>query len=104
MTQFSDDPGSLDRLHDLVAPPPVPWWPPAPAWYALGVVVFVLLAVLAWRVVAWWLRNRYRRAGLAELERFTVGKTTSIMTVGGNPLVKERHDETLLFGFAPAGG
>lgn len=67
MTLFADDPGSLDRLHDLVAPPPVPWWPPASAWFALGAIVFVLLALLVWRGVAWWLQNRYRRAGLAEL-------------------------------------
>jgi hypothetical protein len=69
MIQVADDPGSLDRLHDIVTPPPVPWWPPAPAWYALGAIVLVLLAVLAWRVGAWWLRNRYRRAALAELPK-----------------------------------
>jgi hypothetical protein len=67
MILFADDPGSLDRLHDIATPPPVPWWPPAPAWYALGAIMVVLLAVLAWRVVAWRLRNRYRRAALAEL-------------------------------------
>jgi hypothetical protein len=68
MTQATD-PGSLDRLHDIVTPPPAPWWPPAPAWYALGAIVFVLLAVLAWRGIAWWVRNRYRRAALAELPK-----------------------------------
>jgi hypothetical protein len=67
MTLFADDPGSLDRLHDIATPPPVFWWPPAPAWYALGAIMVVLLVVLAWRVVAWRLRNRYRRAALAEL-------------------------------------
>jgi hypothetical protein len=67
MTVFADDPGSLDRLHDIMAPPPAPWWPPAPAWYVLGAIVGVLVAVAVWRAVACWLRNRYRRAGLAEL-------------------------------------
>jgi hypothetical protein len=31
MTLFADDPGSLDRLHDIATPPPAPWWPP-PLW------------------------------------------------------------------------
>lgn len=63
----SPDPTSLDRLHDIVAPPPTPWWPPAPAWYwVLGflfvaVVVILLLALLRRQ------RNRYRREALAEL-------------------------------------
>src|SRR5262245_63229264 len=61
------DPGSLDRLNDIVVPPPVPWWPPAPAWYAVGIIVLILLAVLAWQMIAWRMRTRYRRAALAEL-------------------------------------
>jgi hypothetical protein len=69
MTLFADDPGSLDRLHDLAVPPPVPWWPPAPAWYAVGAAALGLLAVLVRRLVARWRRNRYRRAALAELDR-----------------------------------
>lgn len=39
------DPTSLDRLHDLVLPSSVPWWPPAPGWY--GVLGLLVLAV-AW--------------------------------------------------------
>ena len=68
MTTPNVDPGSLDRLHDIVTPPPAPWWPPAPAWYALGVVFGITVAVLGWRAAAWWSRNRYRRAALVELE------------------------------------
>jgi hypothetical protein len=63
------DPGSLDRLHDIVVPPAVPWWPPAPAWYAVIAIGCVLIAVLVWQLVAWWNRNRYRRAALRELDR-----------------------------------
>ena len=61
------DPGSLDRLHDIVVPRPVPWWPPAPAWYVLAAIAGVAIALAAWRIGRWWFRNRYRRAALAEL-------------------------------------
>jgi hypothetical protein len=63
------DPGSLDRLHDIVAPSPVPWWPPAPGWYVLGAVGMTLLGVAAWAAVARWRRDRYRREALRELDR-----------------------------------
>lgn len=67
---MNPDPSSLDNLHDIVPPPSVPWWPPAPAWYwvlgALGVVAMVLLL----RSFMHWQRNRYRREALAELARY----------------------------------
>lgn len=66
---MSADPTSLDRLHDIVAPPPVPFWPPAPGWYcvlALGVALGLVLLV---RGFVHWQRNRYRREALAELAR-----------------------------------
>src|SRR5689334_20480789 len=61
------DPGSLDRLHDIVMPPPAPWWPPAPAWYVLGCLLLIFSVGMIWNAMALWRRNRYRRAGLAEL-------------------------------------
>jgi hypothetical protein len=63
---------SLQNLNDIVAPPPVGWWPPAPGWYLLAVL---LLAVLLYLGVRWWLtwrRNRYRRAALDELHSMGV--------------------------------
>ncbi len=63
------DPTSLDRLRDIVAPPCVPWWPPAPAWYwVLGFLLLAALA-LALRALIHWQRNHYRREALAELAR-----------------------------------
>ena len=70
----------LDQLQPTIAPPPVSWWPLAPGWWAL----LVLLPLLLWGL--WYLR-RYlpqrrqavqtqeqpldplRQAALAELAR-----------------------------------
>lgn len=58
---------SLDRLHDLVLPPAVPWWPPAPGWYVvftLALVAAAWMAIHAWRH---WQANAYRREATREL-------------------------------------
>lgn len=69
------DPGSLERLHDIAVPPPVPWWPPAPGWYVVGGIGLVLLGVGAWAAAARWRRSRYRREALRELERLAASRT-----------------------------
>jgi hypothetical protein len=49
---------TLARLRDYRLPEPVGWWPPAPGWWLLGLVVLVALAVAA----VWITRRRRRRA------------------------------------------
>ncbi len=66
---MNPDPASLDRLHDLIAPTPVPWWPPAPGWIWLLGLVVAMMAVALLRGLIVWQRNRYRREALAELAR-----------------------------------
>lgn len=65
---MNDDPTSLDRLHDVVVPPPVPWWPPtlgiAIVLAALALVVLALLLKAFMR----WQADRYRREALRVLE------------------------------------
>jgi hypothetical protein len=58
---------SLDRLHDIVLPPEVSWWPPAPGWYVVGGILLLLVIVLIYRARKRWLANAYRRAALHEL-------------------------------------
>ena len=66
---MNTDPTSLDRLHDIVMPPPSAWWPPAPAWsWILGIVLVLLLALVV-RSFLLWQHNRYRREALTELRR-----------------------------------
>lgn len=65
---MSDDPTSLERLHDVVVPPPVPWWPPTPGWVI--VLAALALAVLALLLKGFmrWQANRYRREALRVLD------------------------------------
>jgi hypothetical protein len=64
---MSNDPTSLDRLHDLVLPPAVPWWPPAPGWYVVFTMALVAAAWMALRGWKRWQSNAYRREALREL-------------------------------------
>lgn len=66
---MNDDRASLDRLHDIIEPPPIPWWPPAPGWYVVVIAVAALLAWLLWRWSKSWRGNAYRRAALRELQK-----------------------------------
>jgi len=59
----------LNQLADIHLPEPVGFWPPAPGWWILAVVLLIA-AGLAWR---WYARERARREivghALAELDR-----------------------------------
>lgn len=66
---MNTDATSLDRLHDIIVAPPVPWWPPASGWYwVLGLMIVMLLAALITGLMRWQ-HNCYRREALAELAR-----------------------------------
>lgn len=64
---MNQSPTSLDRLHDLALPPEVSWWPLAPGWYVVILLVLALLLAAAFRAVRHWRANAYRRAALREL-------------------------------------
>jgi hypothetical protein len=63
------DPTNLENLFDIVTPPPVPWWPPAPGWFVGGGGVLGLVIWLAWRAWERWHAAAYRRASLAEWQQ-----------------------------------
>jgi hypothetical protein len=64
------DATSLDRLHDLVLPPLLPWWPRAPGWYVLLALLSLAVVWISWRYWKRWRANAYRREALRQLKQF----------------------------------
>jgi hypothetical protein len=62
------DPADLSNLRDIVVPPAVSFWPPAPGWWGVGAVCVVAAGVAIALAVRHWQRNAYRREALRELE------------------------------------
>lgn len=76
-----NDPGSLQNLNDIVLPGAVPWWPPAPGWY---VVLIVMAAVLLWgafRTLKAWRKNSYRRQAVQELSKIRKQGSTAAVDI-----------------------
>ena len=68
---MTPDPYSLDRLHDIVVPPPVPEWPPAAGFWFLLALVLVWAVAITLLVWLRYRRNAYRRQGAARLREIT---------------------------------
>ena len=56
-------------LRDLHLPEPIGWWPLAPGWWVVIVLLAVALVYLAWRWYRAWVFNAPRRFALRELAR-----------------------------------
>ena len=82
----------LAQLHPLREPGAIGWWPPAPGWWVLLLVLLsATAALLAWL----WLRhrrNRYRRLGLAQLreveQRYRTDGDSLALAAAVNALLK----------------
>ncbi|MDG2224484.1 MAG: DUF4381 domain-containing protein [Rubripirellula sp.] len=71
------DPTSLDRLHDIVVPDPIPWWPPTPVWYVIAIFALLVIAGVMYRLWNRWHSNAYRRAAVREL-----AQADSVLAIG----------------------
>ena len=60
-------PDPLAGLRGYHLPDPVSWWPPAPGWWALALVLLIALGLLARWGIRRYQRDAARRAALAEL-------------------------------------
>lgn len=62
----------LADLQDIHLPESASWWPPAPGWILLAILMLVAIGFFGTRWMLARRRNRYRRAALAELEHLAL--------------------------------
>jgi len=68
---MNSDSSSLNNLRDIAVPPPVSWWPLAPGWWFIIVLIISVLSYIAYRAWCNWCASAYRRAALCELNAAT---------------------------------
>lgn len=78
----------LAQLRDIHLPPPVEFWPPAPGWWIVALLVSTLVAWLGWKGWSRWVALAPRRAALEELK--------TLETQPGEDLQKLREASALL--------
>lgn len=59
----------LAQLRDIHLPGMPVWWPPAPGWWLLAVLLLAAIAVGLWLWRRHWQQQAYRRQAVSELER-----------------------------------
>ena len=58
----------LAQLRDIHLPEPVSWWPPAPGWWLLAVLVLIALVAISVFFYKRYQHNSFRRQALQLLE------------------------------------
>ena len=59
----------IHGIDEITLPEAVSWWPTAPGWKALAIIIVILLLFLCVRWIKRWWRNRYRREALRQLQQ-----------------------------------
>jgi hypothetical protein len=60
-------PDPLSQLHDIHLPAAISWWPPAPLWWLLAVLVLLTAVWMLYLGLRAWQRRAFKRQALREL-------------------------------------
>lgn len=69
----------LDRLRDIHLPAPISWWPPAPGWWILAVLLLAILFI-GYRLIRRRGRNGWRRQALQQLMQLRGSDDSTLVT------------------------
>jgi len=95
---MNSDQYSLSKLHDIVMPGPVSWWPLAPGAWVLVCIAVVVIFVITLRFYRSWQSNAYRRAGLALLTDAGTARDISVILKRVSLAVFPREQVASLYG------
>ena len=59
----------IHGIDEIILPEAVSWWPTAPGWKVLAIIIVILLLFMCVRWMKHWWRNRYRREALRQLQQ-----------------------------------
>ena len=64
-----DKKAALAQLKDIHLPSSIGWWPPAPGWWLVMLIVTLLMAWITWRTWQWWQALKPKRQALQILDQ-----------------------------------
>jgi len=70
----------LAQLRDIHLPEPISWWPPAPGWWLLSVIVFAVLFFCVRWLIKRRANNCYRREALQYLAQIPITQPNDPLT------------------------
>ena len=72
---------SLDHLHDIIIPDAIGFFPPAPGWYILLLVLLALLFHFSAQAYNRYKKSHYKREALKELPNYTKESRENVMAL-----------------------
>jgi len=72
---------SLDNLHDIIVPEAIGFFPPAPGWYIIGLLLLALLFHWAIQGYKKYQKSQYKRDALKELETYSQSNKEEVIAL-----------------------
>lgn len=72
---------SLQQLTGLILPQHVSWWPLAPGWYVLMMLVVLALGIFIYHKRKHYINNAYRRNALSQLQLLSMQDATQMLGI-----------------------
>ncbi|MDH3347463.1 MAG: DUF4381 domain-containing protein [Desulfobulbaceae bacterium] len=77
----------LAQLRPLHSPDPITWWPPAPGWWLLVLVIGTLIGLIVWQLR----RTKLKRAALLELKQIRAMQVSGEEKIRSLSLLLKRY-------------